>query len=169
MFDAQYDRPQEDVRMSKPHKSHQHHASHRGTTTRYKEKFQAMRERYEHVNAKREAFGRELEIASEKERQLQAENDLLLDTLAIAMAPPQMEYRTSHSSSHADIQLPPRDVHSPAPEGLALPTNGLRDSHHVPRSNGVLNGSAPNGSSAGLIEVREPAELNSHEEKQERH
>lgn len=76
------------------------------------------------------------------------------------MAPPQMEYRTSHSSSHADIQLPPRDVHSPAPEGLALPTNGLRDSHHVPRLNGVLNGSAPNGSSAGLIEVREVRTIN---------
>ncbi|KAF9497796.1 hypothetical protein BDN71DRAFT_1504493 [Pleurotus eryngii] len=143
--------------------------SHRGMTTRYKEKFQAMRERYEHVNAKREAFGRELEIASEKERQLQAENDLLLDTLAIAMAPPQMEYRPSHSSSHADIPLPPRDVHSPAPEGLALPTNGMRDPHHVSRSNGVLNGSTPNGSSAGLLEVREPAEPDSHKEKQEWH
>ncbi|KAF4593677.1 hypothetical protein EYR40_008466 [Pleurotus pulmonarius] len=132
-------------------------------------RFQAMRERYEHVNARREAFSRELEIASEKERQLQAENDLLLDTLAVAMAPPQMEYRTSHPSAPGDIPLLPRDVHSPAPEAPALPTNGLRDSRHVPRSNGALNGSATNGSSGGLHEVREPAEPDSHEEKQERH
>ncbi|KAF4592783.1 hypothetical protein EYR38_008484 [Pleurotus pulmonarius] len=145
ILDSQYDRPQEDG------------ANGRSTQVPGNE-----RER-------REAFSRELEIASEKERQLQAENDLLLDTLAVAMAPPQMEYRTSHPSAPGDIPLLPRDVHSPAPEAPALPTNGLRDSRHVPRSNGALNGSATNGSSGGLHEVREPAEPDSHEEKQERH
>ncbi|KAJ7746803.1 hypothetical protein DFH07DRAFT_589629 [Mycena maculata] len=49
--------------------------------SRYKEKFQALREKYDRVTAKQEEYHHDLEIATAKIKKLQAENDLLLDAM----------------------------------------------------------------------------------------
>ncbi|KAJ6615174.1 hypothetical protein B0H10DRAFT_2004347 [Mycena sp. CBHHK59/15] len=54
--------------------------------SRYKEKFQALREKYDRVIAKQDEYQHDLEIATEKIKKLQAENDLLLDAMNLAAA-----------------------------------------------------------------------------------
>ncbi|KAJ7493333.1 hypothetical protein B0H11DRAFT_2005943 [Mycena galericulata] len=54
--------------------------------SRYKEKFQALREKYDRVIAKQEEYHHDLEIATAKIKKLQAENDLLLDAMNLAAA-----------------------------------------------------------------------------------
>ncbi|KAJ7102955.1 hypothetical protein C8R43DRAFT_1047445 [Mycena crocata] len=54
--------------------------------SRYKEKFQALREKYDRVVAKQDEYHHDLEVATEKIKKLQAENDLLLDAMNIAAA-----------------------------------------------------------------------------------
>ncbi|EGN91748.1 hypothetical protein SERLA73DRAFT_192079 [Serpula lacrymans var. lacrymans S7.3] len=58
--------------------------SHRGT--RYKEKFQMLREKYDQVNALHQEYERDLGIANQKLRSIQAENDLLLDAIYITLS-----------------------------------------------------------------------------------
>jgi len=52
--------------------------------TRYKEKFQALRERYDRVTAAHVDYQRDLDIAAAKLKDLQAENDYLLDAINVA-------------------------------------------------------------------------------------
>ncbi|KAJ7876299.1 hypothetical protein B0H13DRAFT_1004375 [Mycena leptocephala] len=54
--------------------------------SRYKEKFQALREKYDRVTAKQQEYHQDLEIATAKIKKLQAENDLLLDAMNLAAA-----------------------------------------------------------------------------------
>ncbi|KAI0091430.1 hypothetical protein BDY19DRAFT_930455 [Irpex rosettiformis] len=58
-------------------------AAHRAT--KYKDKFLAMKERYEHVTSTHSKYERELAIANEKMRNLQNECNLLLDAVDIAV------------------------------------------------------------------------------------
>ncbi|TFL01613.1 hypothetical protein BDV98DRAFT_567244 [Pterulicium gracile] len=50
-------------------------------STKYKEKFNAMKEKYERVNGIHDAHQKELDTAKEKLRLLQEENNLLLDAI----------------------------------------------------------------------------------------
>ncbi|KAJ6561141.1 hypothetical protein DFH09DRAFT_1364577 [Mycena vulgaris] len=52
--------------------------------SRYKEKFQALREKYDRIIAKQDEYHHDLEIATAKIKKLQAENDLLLDAMNLA-------------------------------------------------------------------------------------
>jgi len=52
--------------------------------TRYKEKFQALREKYDQTIATHEQYKRELELANEKMKRLEEECNLLLDAVDIA-------------------------------------------------------------------------------------
>ncbi|KAL4072876.1 hypothetical protein V8B97DRAFT_1916807 [Scleroderma yunnanense] len=59
-------------------------AAHRGGS-RYKEKYQALRENFDQVNAEHEDWERKLELANTRIKKLQAENDLLLDAISITV------------------------------------------------------------------------------------
>ncbi|KAI5995639.1 hypothetical protein EDD15DRAFT_613041 [Pisolithus albus] len=83
-------RPAEDAAKSKP-------AAHR-TGSRYKEKYQALREKFDQVNARHEEYERELELANARIKKLQAENDLLLDAISITIpATPSLMHLTRPS------------------------------------------------------------------------
>ncbi|KAI6023338.1 hypothetical protein EDC04DRAFT_2727238 [Pisolithus marmoratus] len=70
-------RPAEDAAKSKP-------ATHR-SGSRYKEKYQSLRETFDQVNAQHEKYEQELELANARIKKLQAENDLLLDAISITI------------------------------------------------------------------------------------
>ncbi|KAK2467370.1 hypothetical protein APHAL10511_000605 [Amanita phalloides] len=54
----------------------------RAASMKYKEKFNAMRQKYEQVTARHEDFQRQLDVANAKMKKLQTENELLLDVIA---------------------------------------------------------------------------------------
>ncbi|KAJ6478493.1 hypothetical protein C8R47DRAFT_633362 [Mycena vitilis] len=115
------------------------HGQHPHRNSRYKEKFQALREKYDRVTAKQQEYHQDLEIATEKIKKLQAENDLLLDAMNLA---------ASHQPSMFGL-LPP--AHPPdAPRGGG-PINidaGPAPRHHA-NGNGVSNGTRSGSSSSG--------------------
>ncbi|OJA12812.1 hypothetical protein AZE42_09582 [Rhizopogon vesiculosus] len=106
---------------------------HRG---RYKEKFQTLRERYDQVVALHEEYEKDLELANARMRKLQAENDLLLDAINLAVpampslihltrpsptlyshsasAPP--HHMNGHSAPHANGRYRPVDPHDTTPQ-----------------------------------------------------
>ncbi|TDL26657.1 hypothetical protein BD410DRAFT_783757 [Rickenella mellea] len=98
-------------------------AANRGN--KYKEKFHALRTRYDNVTSKHEEYRRELEQADAQLKKLQAENDLLLDAMSIAALgqPTLLQYLIS------PIPEPP-----PYQNGHG---NGLTHSHREQRTNGV--------------------------------
>ncbi|KAJ7626303.1 hypothetical protein DFH06DRAFT_1339443 [Mycena polygramma] len=108
--------------------------------SRYKEKFQALREKYDRVTAKQQEYHQDLEIATEKIKKLQAENDLLLDAMNLA---------ASHQPSMFGL-LPP--AHPPdAPRGggpMNIDAGPAPPRHHV-NGNGVSNGTRSGSSSSG--------------------
>ncbi|KAJ7643334.1 hypothetical protein DFH06DRAFT_1333588 [Mycena polygramma] len=108
--------------------------------SRYKEKFQALREKYDRVTAKQQEYHQDLEIATEKIKKLQAENDLLLDAMNLA---------ASHQPSMFGL-LPP--AHPPdAPRGggpMNIDAGPVPPRHHV-NGNGVSNGTRSGSSSSG--------------------
>ncbi|KAL0954065.1 hypothetical protein HGRIS_005215 [Hohenbuehelia grisea] len=140
-------------------KGNQATTSHRGHT-RYKEKFQELREKYEQVNARREQYHHELALASAKIARLQAENDVLLDSLSAALPQNGPSINNYTTMPPHDMQPPPpeqypRHHHQRMPSGpdssrrtpLHQPSNGalsqremLIDSHPS-QTNGVVNGS----------------------------
>jgi len=124
------------------------HSTHR--STRYKEKYQVMRERFERVNAAKEAYQRDLQLATEKIRKIQEENDLLLDAM-LGSSPPSSNsnpkhYQTSHppqpmvpSQGYAQAQypsapvpLPPPGAYPPRPEHSDHPPHNYNYSHSHP-------------------------------------
>ncbi|OAX35190.1 hypothetical protein K503DRAFT_803014 [Rhizopogon vinicolor AM-OR11-026] len=106
---------------------------HRG---RYKEKFQTLRERYDQVVALHEEYEKDLELANARMRKLQAENDLLLDAINLAVpampslihltrpSPTQYSHSASapphrmngHSAPHANGRYRPVDPHDTTPQ-----------------------------------------------------
>ncbi|KAJ8518093.1 hypothetical protein ONZ45_g4808 [Pleurotus djamor] len=160
------DHQQAGSNASRSHKHHHHHhTSHRGPT-RYKEKFQAMREKYDQVVATRDRYNRELELATAKQKQLQAENDLLLDTMAVYAQPPRSSsHRTSagYNSDHrrvsdlVDTPVPARDYDDWVPYDPRKPSQrisrpdsreSLQASHSYSNGVSTTNGSSLNGNSA---------------------
>ncbi|KAG6879090.1 hypothetical protein C0992_005235 [Termitomyces sp. T32_za158] len=104
-------------------------------STRYKEKFQALRERYDRVLAIRDTIEHDLDIATQKMDKIQAENDLLLDAIHTAspelldfvspiLAPRPLPayshaqpYLASTSHPHLHPPGPLYDPPPPAPQG----------------------------------------------------
>ncbi|KAI6116742.1 hypothetical protein EDD16DRAFT_1591231 [Pisolithus croceorrhizus] len=63
-----------------------------------KEKYQALREKFDQVNALHEEYERELALATARIKKLQAENDLLLDAISITIpATPSLMHLTRPS------------------------------------------------------------------------
>ncbi|TFK21761.1 hypothetical protein FA15DRAFT_672219 [Coprinopsis marcescibilis] len=124
---------------------------------RYKVKFQEMRERFEKSSRQKASYEKQLEAAANKMKKLQAENDLLLDSLLIndeglynRFFPESRQNRPQAPQEASRPRTPPIPPHAvPAP---------LRRSRRV--SNSVL----PNGSmhkpspfqANGSIEHRPP-------------
>ncbi|KIJ65484.1 hypothetical protein HYDPIDRAFT_110574 [Hydnomerulius pinastri MD-312] len=108
--------------------------------TRYKEKFQALKERFDQVSAQREEYERDLELANARMRKLQAENDLLLDAISITVpATPSLMHlirpsptATSSSAPLASYTHPP----PPPPHAPHHHTNGHGHSHAHGHANG---------------------------------
>ncbi|KIP01920.1 hypothetical protein PHLGIDRAFT_38118 [Phlebiopsis gigantea 11061_1 CR5-6] len=88
-------------------------------TTRYKEKFLTMKERYEVVTAAHEKYERELTLANEKIRKLQNECNLLLDAVDIAVPgqPTLLHYLYSDpvASHYMMMNAPVYDNNPPPP------------------------------------------------------
>ncbi|TBU22790.1 hypothetical protein BD311DRAFT_792039 [Dichomitus squalens] len=98
--------------------------SHR-TGTRYKEKFQALREKYDQVTTAHTEYERALARADDKLKRLQEECNLLLDAVDIAVpaqpslvhylksdpiAPPYYSYTVPVPPAGAEGPPPPRDI-----------------------------------------------------------
>ncbi|KAJ7708764.1 hypothetical protein B0H17DRAFT_364844 [Mycena rosella] len=133
--------------------------------SRYKEKFQALREKYDRITAKQSEYHRDLEIATAKIKKLQAENDLLLDAMNLAAA---------HQPSMFGLlppALPPDAPGGDAPMDLdafvgastsAAPL--LADRAPPPRhinGNGASNGNG-NGTRSGSSSSLGPLQTNGH-------
>ncbi|KAI0954494.1 hypothetical protein AcW1_006371 [Taiwanofungus camphoratus] len=122
-------------------------SAHRGT--RYKEKFQALREKYEQVTATREAYERELAIADEKVKRLQEEcecvflpSNLLLDAVDIAVpAQPSLLHYLSRDPippQYHSYQVPfPAAPNAPPPPPPPPVRSRLRKSSSQTNGNGV--------------------------------
>ncbi|KAF8637487.1 hypothetical protein AX17_002791 [Amanita inopinata Kibby_2008] len=108
---------------------------HRVAPTRYKEKFNSMRQKYEQVTARHDDYQRQLDIANAKIKKLQAENDLLLDVIAtdpsnigLHQPPPNLS-RLSHEPNppYTHQSLPQQ----PPPPPPALPTSHPSSSYPI--------------------------------------
>ncbi|KAJ7777348.1 hypothetical protein B0H16DRAFT_955344 [Mycena metata] len=121
--------------------------------SRYKEKFQALREKYDRVILKQEEYHQDLELATAKIKKLQAENDLLLDAMNLA---------ATHQPSMFGLLPPPLPPDAPPGGGPmdvdAFPgpsTSADRPParHHRVNGNGNGNGggnvSSSNGTRSG--------------------
>ncbi|KAF5316155.1 hypothetical protein D9619_006750 [Psilocybe cf. subviscida] len=74
----------------------------------YKDKFQKMREKYDKVTLTHENHNRDLEILNSKIKKLQAENDLLLDSIDVSEPDLLTRYFPAPSSpTHRGQPLPP--------------------------------------------------------------
>ncbi|KAF7782264.1 hypothetical protein Agabi119p4_1640 [Agaricus bisporus var. burnettii] len=83
-------------------------------STRYKEKYQVMRDRFDKVTAARETYLRDLESANEKIRKLQEENDLLLDAM-LSTPPSNSPVNTRRYPSPPSHQyVPPSQNYGPS-------------------------------------------------------
>ncbi|KAK7031495.1 hypothetical protein R3P38DRAFT_817668 [Favolaschia claudopus] len=136
--------------------------------SRYKEKFQALREKYERVTAKKEEYNQDLELAAAKIKKLQAENDLLLDAMNLA---------ASHQPAMFGSMRPP-DMPPGAPmdiDGYPPANNGPLD-RPPPRhingtgsSNGTRSGSSnsvPNSHTNGAAHSHPPDSRPPHRSRQ---
>ncbi|KAJ7807293.1 hypothetical protein B0H14DRAFT_2873707 [Mycena olivaceomarginata] len=121
--------------------------------SRYKEKFQSLREKYDRVIAKQQEYHQDLEIATAKIKKLQAENDLLLDAMNLAAShqpsmfgplPPSHPPDMPPGGGPMDVadRLPPRHVNgngnsngtrSSSSSGPGLQTNGTAHAHEQSR------------------------------------
>jgi hypothetical protein len=103
----------------------------KSSSTRYKEKFQALREKYDQVNTKHDEYQQDLDAANKRIKRLQAENDLLLDAMNLAVPQP----------TQAQYIIPQQ--HEPHGATPPLHSNFRSNaSPHVPPSytNGIGNG-----------------------------
>ncbi|KIM68195.1 hypothetical protein SCLCIDRAFT_1209610 [Scleroderma citrinum Foug A] len=128
-------RPAEDIAKPK--------AAQRGCS-RYKEKYQALREKFDQVNTEHEDWNRKLELANARIKKLQAENDLLLDAISIAVpATPSLLHLIQPSST----SITP----VPTPPHVQQHSTGQAPHHH-------MNGHAYSHSN-GRYREREPERL----------
>ncbi|KAJ7623698.1 hypothetical protein FB45DRAFT_926498 [Roridomyces roridus] len=129
--------------------------------SRYKEKFQALREKYDRVLAKQAEYLNEYDTATAKIKQLQAENDLLLDAMYLAAQqnpqsfglnePPTADTPLSmlgdidalHNAPTGTGAIPlsagPHVLHA-APPPAPMRNSSLNGNGHVPVPHHVTNG-----------------------------
>ncbi|KAI0777481.1 hypothetical protein BD413DRAFT_452712, partial [Trametes elegans] len=95
--------------------------------TRYKEKFQSLREKYDSVTATHEEYERQLQRADEKLRRLQEECNLLLDAVDIAVPaqPSLLHYLTRDP-------IPPQYYSHTVPVPTGLPPEATIPQHLPP-------------------------------------
>ncbi|KAF7794977.1 hypothetical protein EIP86_006120 [Pleurotus ostreatoroseus] len=126
--------------------------------SRYKEKFQSLREKYEHVMSTHERYEKDLAVANRKLKDLQNECNLLLDAVDIAVPgqptlqhylnyDPVPPYMASAPSTYGAAPAPPplivpspQPPHelSPLQTPQPLPTLSRSNSHNsVSQTNGV--------------------------------
>ncbi|GJE93838.1 hypothetical protein PsYK624_100020 [Phanerochaete sordida] len=118
-------------------------------TTRYKEKFLTMKERYEVVTAAHEKYERELASANEKIKRLQDECNLLLDAVDIAVPgqPSLLQYLAQDPVPPHYMTLSGPQYELPAVQPLPPPADVLppqppsrthsQNSGSVPQTNGT--------------------------------
>ncbi|KAI5123207.1 hypothetical protein M0805_003973 [Coniferiporia weirii] len=116
----------------------------------YKTKFHSLRERYDVVTSKQEDLRRELELANQRLKAVQAENDLLLDAMQIVTPtqPGLLSILQQIDPDPAMLQLngPPDHLGPGPPPPLPPPGVGA----DVPNGNGNMNGHAHHVHPAGL-------------------
>ncbi|KAI0065518.1 hypothetical protein BV25DRAFT_1703866 [Artomyces pyxidatus] len=101
---------------------------------RYKDKFQVLRERYDQVNVMHVEYERVLQIASEKERKMQDEINMLLDAaMASEVAADVAPYMGTEYGPQQPYGYP-----DPAPHGVYPNGNGV--SHPNGNGHGYAHG-----------------------------
>jgi len=133
--------------------------------SRYKEKFQALREKYDRIIAKQDEYHHDLDIATAKLKKLQAENDLLLDAMNLAAA---------HQPSMFGLLPPPLPPDAPPGDGpmdveafvgsstSAAPLLSDRPPPPPRHVNGNGAGNGSNGTRSGSSSSLGPAQTNGH-------
>ncbi|KAI9567083.1 hypothetical protein HD554DRAFT_1022375 [Boletus coccyginus] len=99
---------------------------------RYKEKFQALREKFDQVNALHDEYQRDLELANARVRKLQSENDLLLDAISITVpATPSLMHLIRPSPTGTSSSMPITSYTHPPPSSYpqSVPVNGHGHDH----------------------------------------
>jgi len=101
-----------------------------GEASQYKEKFHALREKFDHVTAIHRDHENELEAAQSKLKNLQAECDMLLDN--IAMYEPYLTQYVDREQPPSYTSAPPHGL-NPDPVPHMTAANGVSvRAHHVP-------------------------------------
>jgi len=118
--------------------------------SRYKDKFLMLRDKYERITAKQDEYHRDLDLAMDKIKKLEAENDMLLDALGAAASQHPVPFGISPHRDRPAHDAPP----GPGPMDALLPE---QPPHHV-NGNGVNNGdgvhSASSNSSLGPVSTQ---------------
>lgn len=101
------------------------------TGSRYKEKFQALREKFDQVNVQHNEYQRDLDHANARIRKLQAENNLLLDAISIAVpATPSLMHLIGPSPTGTSSSVPMTSyTYPPPPQHPSVPMNGHSYDH----------------------------------------
>ncbi|KAN0088291.1 hypothetical protein V8E55_005348 [Tylopilus felleus] len=102
------------------------------TGPRYKEKFQALREKFDQVSAQHEQYKCDLELANVRIQKLQAENDLLLDAISITVpATPSLMHLIRPSPTGTSASMPMTSYTHPPPHSYpqSAPMNGHAYDH----------------------------------------
>ncbi|KAF7370954.1 hypothetical protein MSAN_00729400 [Mycena sanguinolenta] len=125
--------------------------------SRYKEKFQALREKYDRVILKQQEYQQDLDLATAKIKKLQAENDLLLDAMNLAAAH-QPSLFGLIPPSHTPPDMPPGGG-SMDHDGFSGPSAGPMHAAERPpprhmNGNGSSNGTSSSSSGHGPPDER---------------
>ncbi|KAE9405408.1 hypothetical protein BT96DRAFT_934899 [Gymnopus androsaceus JB14] len=92
-------------------------------TTRYKDKFTALRDKYEHVVALQQTYHRDLDTANAKMKKMQEEIDLLLEALMPTTPPPPSVYMERSAE---------REVYYDRAHGMEVDMDSQRDQVSIP-------------------------------------
>ncbi|KAJ3983260.1 hypothetical protein F5890DRAFT_1524173 [Lentinula detonsa] len=135
-------------------------------TTRYKDRFTVLRDKYEHVIMEQQNHRRDLESANAKIKKMQEEIDLLLEALMPTTPPaPSTVYLDSRSSeqdiSYSRSQGMQDDLEEERDRANYLVSRDHPMNHGNLRStqsqaNGRINGNLTNGTRHHSVEVQEP-------------
>ncbi|KAF9068402.1 hypothetical protein BDP27DRAFT_1364126 [Rhodocollybia butyracea] len=124
-------------------------------TTRYKDRFTVLRDKYEQVVAQQQNYHRDLDTANTKMKKMQEEIDLLLEALmpTTPPAPSTSEPGVYYNRAHAmDVELE-RDhvpLTTPLPPMLSMHHENTRS--RIPQANGKTNGNITNGTHPYSVE-----------------
>ncbi|KAJ3881602.1 hypothetical protein F5051DRAFT_396878 [Lentinula edodes] len=118
-------------------------------TTRYKDKFTALRDKYEHIIMQQQNYHRDLENANAKMKKMQEEIDLLLEALMPTTPPaPSTSYIDRPTENHGRLHDMNSDTQMESPSQVASREHpAIRDNLRStrPQANGKTNGNMTNG------------------------